>query len=81
MKSVRRIVNQYLPTTSEGNEPDFPSYELQSSALPASYATGATGEWRAPFCAATPLLRAFIRRCNTYGYVDVRAMDTRYARH
>jgi len=81
MKSVRRIVNHYLPTISGGIEPDSPSYELQSSALPDSRATGAAGEWRAPFCAATPLLRAFIRRCNTYGYVDVRAMDTRHAHH
>ena len=81
MKSVRRIVNHYFPTTSERNESNVAGYELQWSALPASYATGATGERRALFCAATPFLCAFIRRCNTYGYVDMRAMDTRYAHH
>ena len=76
MKSVRRIVNHYLPTISGGNEPDSPGYELRWSVLPGSHATG---ERQALFCAATPILRAFIRHCNTYGYVDVRAMDTRYA--
>ena len=80
MKSIRRTVNHCFPTTSEGNEPDSSGYELQWSALSDSHGTDAKAERRALPRVPPPRLYALIRRCNTYGYVDVRAMGTGHAR-